>query len=400
VAARLHGFGPGRFLSPVWATFNRLPPLVIDGLIAAVTATATITLLITGGGNPEDRPIGWVAYPLAVVIAAPLVVRRRRPLEAVLVMATLAIVYQLVESPAEAEDPQVFPLMLGLYAVGAYENRRWGLVLSFVAAATLVAFDADRPFISGAVGDLTWVIASLAVGAVVRGRRERAQLAEQRRTEEALRMVNEERLRIARELHDVVAHSIATISVQAGMAAHVFDTQPEEARTALREIRQVTRNALRELRATLGVLRSASGHDDERAPVPHLDQLGDLVARAEAAGIRVALSTSGAPRSLPAAVDLTAYRIVQEALTNVVRHAGAEARATVSITYLPDELELRVIDDGPPAGTRASGAGPGGKLGLLGMRERIAGVGGELAAGPRRGGGFEVRATLPTGERG
>jgi signal transduction histidine kinase len=212
-------------------------------------------------------------------------------------------------------------------------------------------------------------------------------------------MVDEERMRIARELHDVVAHSIATINVQAGMAAHVFDAQPEEARAALREIRQVSKDALRDLRATLGLLRSATDREDERTPAPHLDQLDGLLARAEAAGIRVALTTSGTPRALPTAVDLTTYRIVQEALTNVVRHAGPRARATISIAYRPGEIALQVVDGGPPTGTPPPGAGGGGQLGLIGMRERIATIGGELWAGPRQGGGFEVRASLPTGER-
>lgn len=400
--ARSRAFGVRRILSTLWASVKRVPPLVVDALIAVAAAAFTIAVLITEGGNPNDRVIGWVAYPLAVLIAAPLVVRRRWPLAAVLTSTVLAIVYQLLERPAELEDPQSIPLMLGLYAVSAYEDRRRALWLAFLAVEVLIAIDGRGVLLGEAISSTTWVVASLAVGAVVRGRRERAKLVVQRRAEEARRMVDEERMRIARELHDVVAHSIATISVQAGMAAHVFDTQPEEARAALREIRQVSKDALQELRATLGVLRSNAdnGRDNNRAPSPHLDQLGEMVTRAEAAGIRVALTTRGNPRALPSAVDLTAYRIVQEALTNVVRHAGPAARATVSITYHPTALDLRVVDDGPPAGTPAPAAGGGSTLGLIGMRERTASLGGELWTGPRRGGGFEVRASLPTGDRG
>jgi signal transduction histidine kinase len=392
--------GVRRIPSFLWASFDRLPPPIVDGVIAVAVAAYTITALaFFGGANPDDRSLGWSSYLLSVAIAAPLVVRRRWPLEATLIIAVLATIYQLTESPADIEIPQAVPLLLGLYAVGAYENRRRGLFIAFIAVEVLIGISAAAgPATGDETANTAWVIAALAIGAVVRGRRERARLAEQRRLEDARRMVDQERLRIARELHDVVAHSIATISVQAGMAAHVFDTEPEQARAALREIRQVSKDALHELRATLGVLRSAGDRADERAPSPQLDQLGDLIARAEAAGVRVAVTTSGTPRDLPGAIDVTAYRIVQEALTNVVRHAGPETHATVSITYLLEAVELRVTDNGPPPGTLGPSASAGSQLGLIGMRERVASVGGELWTGPRQEGGFEVRARLPTGD--
>jgi signal transduction histidine kinase len=164
----------------------------------------------------------------------------------------------------------------------------------------------------------------------------------------------------------------------------------------LREIRQVSKDAMRELRATLGVLRSA-GETETRAPTPRLDQIDDLLARTKAAGVQLTLATSGTPRELPSAVDLAAYRIVQEALTNVVRHAGRDARATVEIEFLPEQIAVRVTDSGPPAGAPGPIGSAGSKLGLIGMRERVESLGGELRTGPRQG-GFDVYALLPTGD--
>jgi len=382
----------------VWAAFQRIPPLVIDGLIALAVAAFSFATIFAAGGSVHDWPRGWFSYLLAAAMALLLIGRRRWPLETLLAIAALAIVYQLVESPEIVDAQLYFPLGFGLYAVSAYEPRRRGLLIAVVAFEALFVVRALTEAVSiASLGDSVSLLLFVAVGAIVRGRRERAQLAEQGRRDEARRMVDEERLRIARELHDVVAHSIATISVQAGMASHVFDAQPEQARAALQEIRHVSRDALHELRATLGVLRSASDSADERTPSPHLDQLDALIGRAEAAGIHVAMSTTGPARDLPAAIDVTAYRIVQEALTNVVRHAGPASRATIAIAYRPDAVELRVTDSGPPNGSPHAPAVTGSGLGLLGMRERVASVGGELSTGARHDGGFEVRACLPTG---
>jgi signal transduction histidine kinase len=210
--------------------------------------------------------------------------------------------------------------------------------------------------------------------------------------------VDEERLRIARDLHDVVAHSIVTISVQAGMAAHVFDSQPEQARTAIGEIRKLSKDTLQELRATLGYLRAADNDRESRAPSPGMEQIDALIGRMRAAGLRIRLVTRGAQRALPPAVDLVAYRIIQEALTNVVKHVGV-ANVEIELGYEPDRFDIRVIDDGYAFAPIATVAG-GTKHGLLGMRERAAAVGGKFHAGPRESGGFEVCATLPIGEVG
>jgi signal transduction histidine kinase len=249
---------------------------------------------------------------------------------------------------------------------------------------------------TGALWLTGWLTASFVAGEVSRARNaylkeveRRAIDAERTRDEEVRRHASEERMRIARELHDVLAHSISVINVQAGVALHLLDRQPEQARPALVAITEASKNALGELRATLGVLRGADD-DDPRAPAPTLAQLNDLVTTATTAGVRVQVNVTGAERPLPPGVDLAAYRIAQESLTNVARHARP-ATATLSIAYGADELVVEVQDDGRTADARAFRAGHG----LIGMRERAASVGGELDAGPRPEGGFRVRARLP-----
>jgi signal transduction histidine kinase len=205
--------------------------------------------------------------------------------------------------------------------------------------------------------------------------------------------VAEERLRIARDLHDVVAHSLASINIQAGAGAHVAAAHPDQAAAALAAIKVASKDALDELRQTLGVLRSGRDAATEaapRAPLPSLTRLDALVERTTRAGLPVEVIVDGAA-PLPAAVDAAAYRIVQESLTNALRHAGPAARATVRLTYRADALEIAVEDDG--LGSTALNDSPG--HGLVGMRERAAGLGGTLDAGAVAGGGFRVRAVLP-----
>jgi signal transduction histidine kinase len=222
---------------------------------------------------------------------------------------------------------------------------------------------------------------------------QRAEEAERTKDEAARRRAMEERLRIARELHDSLTHSISVIQVQAGVAVHLARKRGEDVPPALLAIQEAGADAGRELRATLGVLRS-----DEDADGSGLSQLDSLVARARAAGLPVTVTVTGAQRPLPAGADQAAYRIVQEALTNVSRHAGA-ASASVHLHYAPGTLSIQVDDDGKGQvtstgtgnGTRASGPG----LGLVGMRERVSALGGQLQAGPQDAGGFRVRAELP-----
>ncbi|GAB3955689.1 hypothetical protein GCM10027614_65750 [Micromonospora vulcania] len=234
-----------------------------------------------------------------------------------------------------------------------------------------------------------WVVVPFAAGVAVRANRETLTRG---RAEQARRQADEERLRIAQEVHDVVGHGLAAISMQADIALHLLPKRPEQAETALTAISRTSREALDELRVTLGAVRRGA----ERGPVPGLARLPALRERLAGAGLAVELRTVGAPRDLPAAVDLAAYRVVQEALTNVLRHAGV-ASAEVTVGYRADELTVEVADHGvgttfdtvDPAGDGTAGHG------LAGMRERVAALGGLLDVGPRPGGGFRVHARLP-----
>lgn len=232
----------------------------------------------------------------------------------------------------------------------------------------------------------------LAASEVVRARREQwARDRAERRAAER-RRVDEERLRIARELHDVLAHSISVINVQAGVGLALLDTDPEQARTALTTIKAASKEALGEVRQVLDTLRAPG--EAPRSPAPGLDRLPELVAQAAFAGLTVSVEGEDAARGLPPGTGLAAFRILQEALTNVVRHSGSRtARIRIRITRPPDALELRVDDDGPATGGDAGGSGTG----LIGMRERAAAQGGTMEAGPRPDGGFRVLARLPLG---
>jgi signal transduction histidine kinase len=222
---------------------------------------------------------------------------------------------------------------------------------------------------------------------------QRAEEAERTRDEAARRRAMEERLRIARELHDSLTHSISVIQVQAGVAVHLARKRGEDVPPALLAIQEAGADAVRELRATLGVLRS-----DEDGDGSGLGQLDRLVARARAAGLPVTVTVTGARRPLPPEADQAAYRIVQEALTNVSRHAG-HASASVHLHYAPEALEIQVDDDGKGAVTDNGARPPGPGLGLVGMRERVSALGGQLQAGPQDDGGFRVRAELPARAR-
>jgi signal transduction histidine kinase len=246
-----------------------------------------------------------------------------------------------------------------------------------------------------AAGAAGWVIVMIVTSRMwqlhVREVEQRAEEAERTRDEAAQRRAMEERLRIARELHDSLTHSISVISVQAGVAAHLARKRGEEVPPSLLAIQEAGADALRELRTTLSVLRS-----EEDADGSGLGQLDSLVGRARAAGLPVTVTVTGAEWALPPEVDQAAYRIVQEALTNVSRHAG-RACTSVHLHYAPDALSVQVDDDGTATGTGTStGARPAGPgLGLIGMRERVTALGGRLHAGPRDGGGFQVRAEFP-----
>lgn len=348
----------------------------------------------------------WGLLALVTATGLVLVVRRRWPVAVLLVVGAGSVVFYAF---SYADGPGWLAPFVAVYTVAAYGDGRRSLWIAATGIAVLAVgwlVTADLPdrlaagWVFFRIG--TAVIAA-ALGESVRMRRVlaaeaqlRAERAEQASQEEARRRVDAERLRIAREVHDTVAHAIAIINVQAGVTAHVLNRRPQQARETLVTIEETSARALRELRATLGVLRDVD--DDGCAPAPSLAHLDELTQRARDAGLDLKVEVPAPGRELPSAVDSAAYRIVQESLTNAIRHA-APTRVTVSLGYGPDELRIRVADDGrepcAPAPASGAAAGTGGGRGIAGMRERCQLLGGDLAAGHREGGGFEVRARLP-----
>jgi signal transduction histidine kinase len=384
---------------------ERLPRLwsrltLIDVGIAAVVATAELvgTHLLTRDAT-GDSSLDWIGYVALVATAAPLAARRVYPVATLIATVAFAFTYDALDYPAAF---YTIPIVLALFT--AVERSRRVPALTIVAIAFAAFVVTDLFFQRGHVMDPPnalwfggWLVAGWGAGEFSRSRRSyldeverRAVEAERTRDEEALRRASEERMRIARELHDILAHSISVINVQASVALHLLDRQPEQARPALVAITQASRDAMRDLRATLGVLRGTD-EVDSRSPAPTLARLDDLVRTAAAAGVQVRVNVTGGPRALPPGIDLAAYRIAQESLTNVARHAAAST-AMLSIAYGDDELVVEVADDGTevadPTSVRAG-------LGLIGMRERAASVGGQLEAGPRPEGGFRVRVRMP-----
>jgi signal transduction histidine kinase len=249
--------------------------------------------------------------------------------------------------------------------------------------------DASAPTVGKAIGIAVWLFLLGEFAEIARSKRERHLEQQRAEREKAAAQAGRERLLIARELHDVLAHNVSLINVQAGVALHLLDEQPERARPALEAIKDASSETLREMRSVLDILRKP-GEQPPRSPTAGVAGLEELVARTKAAGILVDARVSGSPRGLPASVDLAVYRIVQEALTNVARHAHPAA-ALVSLAYTDDAIEIVVEDDGLRAGEPNGYGGSG----IAGMRERVAALGGEFSAGPRPDVGFEVRARLP-----
>ena len=389
-------------MGPV-ATRLRLPVQAQDAVLAVSVALFQLLGTYRATFNqPGARPLGdpdGLGYLLLTAGGLILLLRRRWPVAVFLTTTAIGLVYYAAGYP---DGPTTIGLFVATYTLTAQGDGRRSLRLAAAAIAVLTVgwlLAADLESFNPAGWVLFRIgtaVMAATLGESVRGRRvlaaeavERAERAEQTKEEEARRRVDAERLRIAREVHDTVAHAIAVINVQAGVTAHVLDKRPAQARETLLTIEQTSARALGELRATLGMLRDA---EDRRAPTPGLGQVEELVGMAREAGLDVKLEVASPPRELPSPVDQAAYRILQESITNVIRHAGP-ARVTVSLTYGPDELELQVADDG--RGPRDAGQGTEGGQGIVGMRERAALLGGELTAGPRPGGGFQVLARLP-----
>ncbi|MEV0395728.1 sensor histidine kinase [Polymorphospora rubra] len=369
----------------------RRRPLPTDVLFALTILAVTLPLLRgpVGGSAPYGVRLGCL-----LVACAAVAVRRRWPLPALAVAALAAAV--------GGGEGSMIAVLVTVYTVSVRTDRRTAWIGG--TAATVLTAAGALVGTGGAVppvdlfGLLVWTALGASVGDAVRNRRayvdamrERAERAERTREEEAQRRVVAERIRIARELHDVVAHHIALVNAQAGVAVHLMDRHPTLAREALGHIRDTSGVALDELRATVGLLRQSGDPAAPREPAPGLAGLDDLVASFARAGLVVDVRRSGQVVPLPPLVELSAYRITQEALTNVHKHART-GRAEVDLCYEPDRVRVTVRDDGP-ARSRPDGAARAGH-GLIGMRERVDAVGGTFRAGPRPGGGFEVAVEL------
>jgi signal transduction histidine kinase len=387
----------------------RLPALAQDALLGLFIAVMQVQGTLAKPQDIGTRPLtdlGNLGYLLLIASGLVLVARRRWPVPVFLATALASMVYY---ATGFTDGPGWIALFVALYTLTAYGDGRRSLVIAGVGIGVLVASwliaAADiqpRAAIGWVFFRIAASVMAAALGESVRSRRviamealERARQAERTREEEARSRVDAERLRIAREVHDTVAHSIAIINVQAGVTAYLLDKRPERARDALVTIEQTSAQALHEMRAVLGVLRDS---DNGRIPSPGLGQINDLTAMAREAGLDIKLEVTSSAMPLPSAVDHTAYRILQESITNVIRHAGS-TRVTVALDYGTDAVELRVTDEGSRNaqgdGARAPEISTGPGRGIIGMRERCGLLGGEVTAGPRPCGGFEVRARLP-----
>jgi signal transduction histidine kinase len=370
---------------------------------------AALELVVVGGtalGTAQRVPPGRLdplGFALLAVAAGAFALSRPWPLAAFGLALAATVAY--IGLGYSTEGPVILGVMATLF--GSVRAGRLGRSLA-LGGVTVVAFAIPGIALRGVAAAgldpgtgalLVAVAAPLAAGHALANRRayvaaveDRARLAEQSREEHAQRRVAEERLRIARDLHDVLSHTISVINVQAGVAAYVMADHPEQAQQALLTIKETSKQAMQELRSLLGVLRDTE-EAAALAPAPGLEQLGALVETARRSGLPTTVTVRGPARPLPPAADLAAYRIIQESLTNAIRHAGS-ASASVTLAYEGDRLVVEICDDGHGAEVAGNGADGGGH-GLTGMGERAAAAGGELEAGPLPGGGFRVRACLP-----
>jgi signal transduction histidine kinase len=387
----------------------RLPVLVQDALLGLFVAVMQVQGTMAKPPEIGSRPLtdlGYLGYVLLIVSGLVLAGRRRWPVPVFITAALASLAYYTI---GFSDGPGWIGLFVALYTLTAYGDGRRSLAIAgggitVLTIGWLVAATGIEP--AAAIGWVFFRIAAsvmaAALGESVRSRHviaaealERARQAERTREEAARSRVDAERLRIAREVHDTVAHAIAIINVQAGVTAYLLDKRPDSAREALVTIEQTSTQALHEMRAVLGVLRDS---DNGRVPHPGLGQVNELTAMAREAGLDITLEMSSSTTPLPSAVDHTAYRILQESITNVIRHVGP-TRVTVALDYGTDALEVRVTDEGDQGASGDDAAGvrtpvePG--RGIIGMRERCGLLGGQLTAGPRPCGGFEVTARLP-----
>jgi len=357
-------------------------------LLLVQLAGAAATLAGHHSGTKHLGPADWV---LLVVGPLALVFRRRWP------VAVLWVAFVATLTPSGAWSANL-SLIVAFFLAATSGHRRaaWVvIVVGYISSVWLAPLAYGNPVgsLARALALAGWLAVLVIAAEVVRLRRERTVETRATRALDARRQASEERLQMARDLHDVIGHNISLINVQAAVGLDLMDTHPEQARAALAAIKTVSKVALDELGTMLVAFRQGD-ENAPRSPAPSLDRLNELVEVTRAAGIPVTVQTVGEARSLPAAVDLAAYRIVQESLTNVARHASP-ATATVRIVHGTDGLDIEVRDDGGAPAANGSSGGTG--SGIAGMRERADALGGRLEAGPRPGGGFAVAAHLPYG---
>jgi signal transduction histidine kinase len=402
VMSRLQESGRGPDGTGAWPRTGAARRWAVDAAIAvAVTAVQVGATYGSSSWHRGQGHAGIAAYVLLVVAGAALLARRRYP------VGVLAVTLAATMWAAGENAHMIYLALIVAFFNAVLARKRAAAIASLIIgyAASVWPWligQTGHPSAAFALGLAAGLIFLLSAAELSRSRSQRVAAQQRSQDEELRRRASEERMRMARDLHDVVAHNISVINVQANTALHLMDRQPERARMALTTINDVSKQALVELRSVLGVLRDVD-ESAPRTPSPGLARLGDLADSAAAAGLTVRIDRAGPATPLPADVDLAAYRIVQEALTNTARHSGGKT-ATVRVTCDADALIVEVDDDGTPqpAGRlaghpagRANGSGSGSGSGIAGMTERARVLGGTLRAGPRPEGGFRVRAWLP-----
>ena len=381
----------------------RSHPIAADTALGLVIAAFSVSGLwfVPDGLDVSFEEPDARAVVLTLLGSLPLAIRRSSPLLSLTVVGAASVAVSVLGYP---DSTGGIGVIVGLYSVAAHASRRGSVIAAGATAVAIAVVVLSSPIDSSLasfvanylVFGTAWIL-----GDNLRTRRayvaeleERADRLERSRLEEARAAAAQERTRIARELHDVVAHNMSVMVIQAGAARRVLGRDPDGAAEALSSIEQVGRQALADMRRSLGVLREGDDEGFGTTPQPTVTDLERLVAQTAEAGLAVDLAVEGFPRPLPPGVGLSAYRIVQEALTNALRHAGP-ASATVRLRYAPDSIELEVRDDGRGASVALARGGERGGHGLVGMRERVQLFGGELKVGNRPGGGYGVWARIP-----
>lgn len=380
------------------ARLRSLDSRLVDGSLGGLLAVVSLIAVLPMAQASRREPDVWFVA-LTLLMTLPIAYRRTAPDFVMMTTGAATVAYYLLGYP---DTLAAIGTLIALYSVAAHGNRKIA-VQALIGTAiglsvSVLVTDPGNFTLQVLVSNYIIYGTAWVIGDNVRTRRAytheleaRAERLEQERETKSREAIIDERRRIAREMHDVVAHSVSVMVVQAGAARRILDSKPSQARDALSSIETTGRQALAEMRRLTGVLRREEHAD--KTPQPGLSYLEKLIEQTREAGLPVEVTVQGQPYELPQGADLSAFRIVQEALTNSLKHAGP-SHATVCITYSSSKLELRVTDDGRGAAERLSNGSMDGH-GLVGMRERVAMFGGELKTGPLPGGGYEVKATLP-----